>query len=139
MRHAKAFRKLGRTSSHRKALFRNMLTSLIRHERIETTVPKAKELKRLADRYVTVAKKNTLASRRKALGFVLDKSCVHKLFAEIGPRYASRNGGYTRVLRTRVRPGDASEMAIIEFVDRPEPEQEPEQTAAIEQSEASEN
>ncbi len=127
MRHQKAFRKLGRTPSHRKALFRNLATSLVLHDRIETTLPKAKELKRVADKLVTLGKKNTLHARRQALGYLFEVkkhdpksktkgTAVHKLFTEIAPRFAERNGGYTRVLRTRVREGDKAQMAIIEFV-----------------------
>jgi len=127
MRHQKAFRKLGRTPSHRKALFRNLATSLVLHDRIETTLPKAKELKRVADKLVTLGKKNSLHARRQALGYLFEvkkhdpksktkDTAVHKLFTEIAPRFADRNGGYTRVLRTRVREGDKAQMAIIEFV-----------------------
>jgi len=127
MRHQKAFRKLGRNPSHRRALFRNLATSLIINDRIETTLPKAKELKRIADKLVTLGKKNTLHARRQALGYLfsVNKSktnykhkdvAVHRLFTEIAPQFADRNGGYTRVLRTRVREGDKAQMAIIEFV-----------------------
>jgi len=127
MRHQKAFRKLGRNPTHRRALFRNLATSLIIHDRIETTLPKAKELKRVADKLVTLGKKNTLHARRQALGYLFevnkhDPKCrtkdtaVHKLFTEIAPSFSDRNGGYTRVLRTRVRDGDKAQMAIIEFV-----------------------
>jgi large subunit ribosomal protein L17 len=106
--------------SHRKALLRNLATSFFKHERFETTVPKAKELRPVVERLVTIAKNDTLAGRRQAYSYLLDKAVVHKLFAEIGPRNTARNGGYTRIVRTRVRPGDAAEMAIIELVDKAE-------------------
>lgn len=131
MNHAKAFRKLGRTPSHRRALLRNLATSLVLHNRIETTLPKAKELKRVADKLVTLGKKNSLHARRQAAGYLFAEnresskpehnktklSAVHKLFEEIAPRYSERNGGYTRVVRSRVRDGDKAQMAIIEFVE----------------------
>jgi len=131
MRHAKAFRKLGRTPAHRRALFRNLATSLVLHDRIETTLPKAKELKRIADKLVTLGKKNNLHARRQAMGYLFASNltskkkehsgnkltAVHKLFEEIAPKFADRSGGYTRVLRTKVREGDKAQMAIIEFVE----------------------
>ncbi len=119
MRHGSGLRKLNRTGSHRRAMFRNMATSLFRHEGFETTVAKAKELRPIAEKLVTLAKEDTLVRRRKAYGYLLDKAIVHKLFAEIGPRYVARNGGYTRVVRTRIRPGDSAELARIEFVTDP--------------------
>lgn len=116
MRHQVSMRKLGRTASHRTAMLRNMLTSLFEHEQIETTVAKAKELKRLADKYITLSGKDTLHARRQAYSFIRSKEVVQKLFSVIGPRYQGRRGGYTRVLRTRVRAGDAAPMAVIQLV-----------------------
>lgn len=95
-----------------------MATSFFKYERFETTVPKAKELRPVVEKLVTLGKNDTLAARRQAYSYLMDKSVVHKLFADIGPRNATRNGGYTRIVRTRVRPGDAAEMAIIELVDK---------------------
>lgn len=118
MRHGKGLRKLSRNISHRKALLRNLATSFFKHERFETTVPKAKELRPVVERLVTLAKNDTLAGRRQAYSYLLDKAVVHKLFTDIGPRNATRNGGYTRIVRTRVRPGDAAELAVIELVDK---------------------
>ena len=127
MRHGKSLGKLGRNPAHRRALLRNLATSLVIHGRIETTLARAKELRRVADRLVTVAKGGTLADRRRAMSFLLpihrtatsrsDKlSAVHFLFEDLAPRYADRSGGYTRVLRTRRREGDRAQMALIEFV-----------------------
>ncbi len=118
MRHGKGLRNLSRTSSHRRALLRNMATSFLQVERFETTVPKAKELRPVVERLITLGKSDTLASRRQAYSYLLNKAVVHKLFTEIGPRCSARNGGYTRIVRTRVRPGDAAELAIIELVDQ---------------------
>ena len=118
MRHGKGLRNLSRTHSHRRALLRNMATSFIKHERFETTVPKAKELRPVVERLITLGKNDTLPARRQAYSYLMDKAVVHKLFADVGPRCASRNGGYTRIVRTRVRPGDAAELAIIELVDK---------------------
>src|SRR5688572_15596175 len=106
MRHQNAVRNLGRSSSHRRALLRNMVTSLVLHEQFETTVAKAKELKRIADKMVTLGKQGDLHSRRQALSYMKDKEAVRKLFAEIALRFKTREGGYTRVLRTRTRHGD---------------------------------
>jgi len=117
MRHKKAFRKFSRTPAHRRAMFRNMATSLLWQEHFETTVQKAKDLRAVVEKLITVAKENSLHRRRKAYDYLQDKAVVHKLFAEIGPRYKERPGGYTRVLRTRVRPGDGAELAIIELVE----------------------
>ncbi|MCL4125746.1 UNVERIFIED_CONTAM: hypothetical protein GTU68_047155 [Idotea baltica] len=117
MRHKKANSKLGRTPSHKRALLRNLATSLVIHDRIETTLPKAKALRRVADKLVTLGKRNTLHHRRQAMSFLFKRTAVHKLFEEIAPRYEERNGGYTRVVRTRKRPGDNAQMAIIEFVE----------------------
>jgi large subunit ribosomal protein L17 len=118
MRHGKSLRKFSRTWSHRKALLRNLATSFFKYEKFETTVEKAKELRPLVEKLITLGRNDTLAARRQAYGYLMDKAVVHKLFADIGPRCASRNGGYTRVVRTRVRPGDAAELAIIELVDK---------------------
>ena len=110
------YRKLGRDSSARKALFRGMLTSFFQHERIETTEAKAKELRGLADQMVTLAKRGDLHARRQVLAYLMDESVVTKLFAEIAPKYADRQGGYTRVIKTGLRKGDAAPLAIIELV-----------------------
>jgi large subunit ribosomal protein L17 len=118
MRHANGYRKLNRTHEHRKALFANMAGSLIEHEQIKTTLPKAKELKRVADKLVTLAKKGDLHSRRLAASRLKQEAHVAKLFEVLGPRYAERNGGYVRVLKAGFRYGDMAPMAIVEFVDR---------------------
>ncbi|MEM7662891.1 MAG: 50S ribosomal protein L17 [Pseudomonadota bacterium] len=118
MRHGLAHRKLNRTASHRKAMFANMASSLITHEQIVTTLPKAKELKPIMDKLVTLAKKGDLASRRRAISQIRDKDAVKKLFEVMGDRYADRNGGYTRVLKAGFRHGDNAPMAVIELVDR---------------------
>ncbi len=120
MRHGIAHRKLNRTSSHRKAMFANMAASLITHEQIVTTLPKAKEMKPIMDKLITLAKKGDLAARRRAIAQVRDKAAVKKLFAVMGERYAERNGGYTRVLKAGFRYGDNAPMAVIELVDRDE-------------------
>ena len=117
MRHRVHGRKLGRTSAHRKAMFRNQLTALFTHERIITTVAKAKDLRPQAERMVTLARTGTLANRRRILSSVSDKEVVEKLFSDIAPRFADRPGGYTRIMRLGRRHGDGAEMAIIEFVD----------------------
>ena len=117
MRHLKQGRKLGRTSAHRKALLRNLATALLEHERILTTEPKAKELRRVADKLVTLGKRGNLHARRQALQVVQSNAIVQKLFNEIAPRFAGRQGGYTRILRLGYRPGDAAAMAVIELVD----------------------
>ncbi|SMC26106.1 LSU ribosomal protein L17P [Desulfacinum hydrothermale DSM 13146] len=116
MRHRKSGRKLNRTSSHRTAMFRNMVTSLLEHERIYTTVPKAKEIRRWADSMITLGKRGDLHARRQALGVVRSKAVVHKLFAELGPRYQDRPGGYTRIVKMGYRRGDAAPMCLIELV-----------------------
>lgn len=110
-------RKLGKTTPHRKAMFNNMLTDLFRHERLETTLPKAKELRPLAEKMITTAQKNDLSSRRKVLKRIKDKEIVQRLFDEIAPRFSDRPGGYTRILKMYPRRGDASEKAIIELVE----------------------
>jgi large subunit ribosomal protein L17 len=118
MRHGAAHRKLGRTASHRTAMFANMAASLIKHEQIVTTLPKAKELRPIVEKLVTLAKRGDLHARRQAISQVRDVTQVGKLFATIGPRYAERNGGYIRVLKAGFRHGDNAAMAVIEFVDR---------------------
>ncbi|MEM8636437.1 MAG: 50S ribosomal protein L17 [Pseudomonadota bacterium] len=129
MRHGIAHRKLNRTASHRKAMFANMASSLITHEQIVTTLPKAKELKPIMDKLVTLAKKGDLASRRRAVSQIRDKDAVKKLFEVMGDRYADRNGGYTRVLKAGYRHGDNAPMAVIELVDR-----DPEARGAIDRA-----
>jgi large subunit ribosomal protein L17 len=119
MRHRKAGRKLNRSSAHRDAMFRNMAGSLIRHELIKTTVPKAKELRRVAEPLITLAKSDSVHHRRLAFSRLRDKEAVGKLFTELGPRYQSRPGGYLRILKCGYRPGDAAPMAYVELVDRP--------------------
>ncbi|WP_448383274.1 50S ribosomal protein L17 [Desulfosoma sp.] len=115
MRHRKSGRKLNRTSSHRSAMFRNMVTSLLEHERIVTTVPKAKEIRRWADSMITLGKRGDLHARRQALAVVRRKDVVHKLFAELGPRYQTRQGGYTRIVKMGFRKGDGAPMCLIEL------------------------
>ena len=118
MRHGKAHRKLNRTHSHRKAMFANMAASLIEHEQIVTTLPKAKEMRSIADKLITLGKRGDLHARRQAISQIKDKEQVKQLFEVLGPRYAERNGGYTRVLKAGFRYGDSAPMAVIEFVDR---------------------
>jgi len=119
MRHRKSGRKLGRNSSHRKAMFRNMATSLVRHESIKTTVPKAKELRRVVEPLITLAKIDGVANRRLAFDRLRDKEAVGKLFNDLGPRFKDRPGGYLRILKTGPRPGDAAPMAIVQLVEGP--------------------
>lgn len=121
MRHLVDHRKLGRTTPHRLALLKNMAVSLIQHGRIQTTLPKAKELRRVADRLVTLGKRGTVAARRRARRFVHDAQALTKLFTELAPRFANRNGGYTRVLKLNFREGDQTPMALIEYLDNPPP------------------
>jgi large subunit ribosomal protein L17 len=121
MRHKKAGRTLGRKSSHRTAMYRNMAASLIRHETVRTTLPKAKELRRVAEPLITLARTDSVAKRRLAFDRLRDRATVTKLFVELGPRYRARAGGYTRILKCGFRPGDRAPMAIVELVDRPEP------------------
>src|ERR1700710_1875482 len=121
MRHRHGLRKLNRTSSHRQALFRNMCVSLLQHEAIKTTLPKAKELRRVVEPLITLAKEPTLANRRLAFDRARDRAIVAKLFNELGPRYKARPGGYTRILKMGFRVGDNAPMALVELVDRPEP------------------
>lgn len=116
MRHGKSGRKLGRTSSHRQAMFRNMVTSLFEHERIVTTEKKAKELRPIAEKMITLAKRGDLHARRQALSYIQSKDVVAKLFDEIQSQFADRQGGYTRIIKTGTRQGDAAPMAIIELV-----------------------
>ena len=120
MRHRNGPRKLNRTSAHRQAMLRNMCNSLIKHEAIRTTLPKAKELRRVVEPLITLAKEPTLANRRLAFDRTRDRAVVTKLFAEIGPRYKARPGGYTRILKMGFRVGDNAPMAFVELVDRPE-------------------
>jgi len=122
MRHRKSGRKLNRNSSHRQAMFRNMAASLFRHELIRTTLPKAKELRRVAEPMITAAKEDSVASRRLIFNRLRDRDMVGKLFNELGPRYQSRPGGYLRILKCGYRTGDSAPMAIVELVDRPLPE-----------------
>lgn len=119
MRHRKSGRQLNRNASHRKAMFRNMACSLFEHEVIKTTLPKAKELKRVAEPLITLAKSDSVANRRLAFSRTGSKDAVGKLFSDLGPRYAERPGGYTRILKCGFRTGDAAPMAYIELVDRP--------------------
>jgi large subunit ribosomal protein L17 len=119
MRHQKSGRKLNRNSSHRKAMFRNMASSLFEHEIIKTTVPKAKELRRVAEPLITLAKEDSVAHRRQAFDRLRDRDVVTKLFNELGPRYAERPGGYLRIMKCGYRAGDKAPMAFVELVDRP--------------------
>ena len=118
MRHRKSGRQLNRNSSHRQAMFRNMAASLVEHESIKTTLPKAKELRRVVEPLVTMSKEDNVAKRRLAFARLRDKAAVGKLFTEIGPRFQTRPGGYTRILKCGMRPGDNAPMAIIEFVEK---------------------
>ncbi len=127
MRHRKSGRRLGRTSSHRKAMFRNMAASLLRHETIKTTLTKAKELRRVVEPLITLAKEDGVAKRRLAFDRLRDKEAVGKLFKEIGPRFKDRPGGYLRILKIGPRPGDAAPMAIVQLVDGPVAEAEAEE------------
>jgi large subunit ribosomal protein L17 len=120
MRHRHGLRKLNRTSSHRLAMLRNMANSLLRHEAIKTTLPKAKELRRVVEPIITLGKKPSLANRRLAFNRLRDREIVVKVFDELGPRYANRNGGYLRILKFGFRVGDNAPMALVELMDRPE-------------------
>jgi len=122
MRHRYSGRKLSRTGAHRRAMFRNMTNSLVEHELIKTTLPKAKELRRVAEPLITLAKQDSVANRRLAFSRLRDKASVGKLFGELGPRYEGRPGGYIRILKCGLRSGDAAPMAYVELVDRPEVE-----------------
>jgi len=119
MRHRLSGRLLNRTSAHRKAMFRNMVASLVEHEVIRTTLPKAKELRRHAEPLITLAKQDSVANRRLAFNRLRDKAAVGKLFTDLGPRYQARPGGYVRILKCGFRDGDSAPMAIVELVDRP--------------------
>lgn len=121
MRHGNGYRKLNRTSSHRAAMFRNMAVSLLRHEAIKTTLPKAKELRRVVEPLITLGKSPSLANRRLAFDRLRDREMVGKIFDELGPRYVARNGGYLRILKMGFRVGDNAPMAYVELMDRPEP------------------
>jgi large subunit ribosomal protein L17 len=122
MRHGHGLRKLNRTTSHRLAMLRNMTVSLLRHEEISTTLPKAKELRRVAEPMITLGKKPSLANRRLAFDRLRDRGIVAKLFEELGPRYAKRNGGYLRILKTGFRKGDNAPLALVSLLDRPDVE-----------------
>ena len=125
MRHGHGLRKLNRTSSHRKAMLQNMMNSLIEHEVIKTTVPKAKELRRVIEPMITLAKEDTVANKRLAFNRLRSRDSVTKLFADLGPRFAKRPGGYTRILKMGFRVGDNAPMALVELVDRPEVSEAP--------------
>ncbi len=133
MRHQVRGNRLNRSADHKRAMLRNMVTSLFAHERIETTITKAKEARRYAERMITFAKRGDLGARRQAARFVNDPKILQKLFSEIGPRYADRPGGYTRVMRTSIRKGDDAQLAILELVEKdftPKPKREKKQPAA---------
>ncbi|MBS1191125.1 MAG: ribosomal protein [Rhodocyclaceae bacterium] len=134
MRHRLGLRKLNRTSSHRLAMLRNMTVSLLKHEAIKTTVPKAKELRRVVEPIITLGKTPTLANKRLAFDRLRDRDVVVKLFAEIGPRYATRPGGYLRILKCGFRVGDNAPMAFVELVDRPEPTEAVEEVSEVAES-----
>ena len=119
MRHKKSGRKLGRTSSHRKAMFRNMAASMLKHETIRTTLPKAKELRRVVEPLITLAKEDSVANRRLAFNRLRDKEVVGKLFTDLGPRFKDRPGGYLRILKIGYRAGDSAPMAIVQLLDQP--------------------
>src|SRR5256885_4044376 len=127
MRHRHGLRKLNRTSSHRLAMFRNMTVSLLKHEIIQTTLPKANGLRRVVEPMITLGKQATLANRRLAYNRLRDRGIVAKLFSELGPRYAKRNGGYLRILKYGFRKGDNAPMALVELLDRPEPKERSEE------------
>lgn len=133
MRHRKSGRQLNRNSSHRQAMFRNMASSLVRHEVIKTTVPKAKELRRVIEPLITLAKEDSVANRRLAFARTRDKEVVGKLFTDLGPRYSERPGGYTRILKCGFRAGDNAPMAYVELVGRPVVEEAVEETADAEE------
>jgi len=132
MRHRKSGRQLNRNSSHRKAMFKNMANSLFEHEVIKTTLPKAKELRRVAEPLITLAKEDSVANRRLAFSRLRDKASVGKLFSDLGPRYKERPGGYLRILKCGFRTGDAAPMAYVELVDRPIVEEAAESVEAAE-------
>ncbi|MEO8717973.1 MAG: 50S ribosomal protein L17 [Burkholderiales bacterium] len=130
MRHGLGLRKLNRTSSHRLAMLRNMMVSLLRHEEITTTLPKAKELRRVVEPMITLGKAPSLANRRLAFDRLRDRDIVGKLFGELGPRYAKRNGGYLRILKSGMRKGDNAPLALVTLMDRPEPKADEKKPAA---------
>ncbi len=130
MRHRKRGRQLGRDTDHRRALFRNLVTSLLEHEKIETTEAKAKELRGIADRMISLGKQGDLHARRLALAYLQSKSVVAKLFSDIAPRFTDRKGGYTRLIKTRIRPGDGAPMSVVELVELKEKEKKPTKTPA---------
>lgn len=129
MRHATAGRQFGRDTSHRKALLRMLVKSLLKHEKIETTVAKAKEIRPLAEKMITLGKRGDLHARRQAQSYLQDEDVVRGLFADIAPRFSSRNGGYTRIVPTRQRMGDAASMAVIELIERKQQESAPQKSA----------
>ncbi|KFZ30091.1 50S ribosomal protein L17 [Pseudidiomarina salinarum] len=133
MRHRKSGRQLNRNSSHRKAMFSNMASSLVRHEVIKTTLPKAKELRRVVEPLITLAKQDSVANRRLAFARTRDKDVVGKLFSELGPRYQERPGGYTRILKCGFRSGDNAPMAYVELVDRPDVDATETEEVAVEE------
>ncbi|MFQ5949471.1 MAG: 50S ribosomal protein L17 [Nitrospiria bacterium] len=135
MRHRKQGRQLGRDTKHRRALYRNMVTSLLEHERIETTTAKAKEIRAIVDRMVSLGKAGTLSARRQALAYLMKKEAVAKLFSDIAPRLSDRQGGYTRIIKTRIRQGDAAPMALVELTQLNIP-QKPQKTTPPESQEA---
>lgn len=130
MRHRKSGRKLGRNSSHRKAMYRNMAVSLVQHEIIRTTLPKAKELRRVVEPLITMAKTDGAVKRRMAYDRIRDRAAVTKLFNELGPRYKDRPGGYLRILKCGFRPGDSAPVAYVELVNRPQEQSETESAAS---------
>jgi len=125
MRHRKSGSQLGRNSSHRRAMYRNMASSLLLHETIRTTLPKAKELRRVVEPLITLAKEDGVTQRRRAFDRLRDKQVVGKLFNELGPRYRARPGGYLRILKMGYRPGDSAPMALVQLVDQPEAGEQP--------------
>ena len=139
MRHRKTGRKLGRNSSHRKAMFRNMSVSLLLHETIKTTLPKAKELRRVIEPLITLAKKDEVSNRRLAFNRLRDKAAVGKLFSDIGPRFNDRPGGYLRILKIGPRAGDAAPMTVIQLVDDPLTESKDDQVESSEESQKTNN
>ena len=138
MRHGNGLRKLNRTSSHRLAMLRNMTVSLLRHEEIRTTLPKAKELRRVVEPMITLGKKPSLANRRLAFDRLRDRDIVAKLFGDLGPRYAKRNGGYLRILKTGFRKGDNAPLALVSLLDRPETGALPEEGKAAKKAKKTE-
>ena len=138
MRHGNGLRKLNRTSSHRLAMLRNMTVSLLRHEEITTTLPKAKELRRVAEPMITLGKKPSLANRRLAFDRLRDRDIVEKLFSDLGPRYAKRNGGYLRILKTGFRKGDNAPLALVSLMDRVDTDAQPEEGKAAKKAKKAE-